>query len=280
MTVLGQLLRNPRIRAATLVDVDSGMVLDARTGDGSTGDLELLGARYAELVRHVLALLAGPACEIVVGAGDDLHHVARLVPDPHGDRLAVAVVVVGTRRSADRTLKRLRKVSADALTAGPSTIRRSVLGGPSLPLPERRDLAPPPALGPNVHGGAPLPITPAQGPVPIGREAPGDQAMSLLEQAPRPAAAVLGAAPSDGLPPVPARAAGDAPSAPGPTSRPTSRPTPPSTLPLMAPPTLPLMAPPTLAAYAARETVRPVPTPPGPPRPPAPPSELPPAPPG
>ena len=52
-----------RITAAALVDVDSGMVLDAWSAHGpGTGpaapDLEMLGAQHAEVVRCALALLA------------------------------------------------------------------------------------------------------------------------------------------------------------------------------------------------------------------------------
>ena len=69
--VLGPLLRDRRIVAATLVDLDSGMVLDAWSADtpatapDAASDLELLGAQHAEVVRCALALLrtgrpAGP----------------------------------------------------------------------------------------------------------------------------------------------------------------------------------------------------------------------------
>ena len=164
-TVLGPLLRDPRVRAATLVDVDSGMVLDAcagegAAGDGAGGDLEMLGAGHAELVRVVLALLAGPECEVVVGAGGSRHHVARVVPDPHGDRLALSVVVDGPRRAVERARKRLRQVSAAAITAGPTTTRRPVPGGWPLPPPQQpRALPstagmPPPGMPPP---GMPLP---------------------------------------------------------------------------------------------------------------------------
>ena len=59
--VLGPLLGDVRITAAALVDVDSGMVLDAWSADGPDGpggpDLELIGAQHAEVVRCALALL-------------------------------------------------------------------------------------------------------------------------------------------------------------------------------------------------------------------------------
>ena len=59
----------------------------------------------------------------------------RTVPDPHGDRLALAVVVDGPPRVLDRVRKRLRSVSVDALTAGPSMTRRPVFGGWSFAMP-------------------------------------------------------------------------------------------------------------------------------------------------
>jgi hypothetical protein len=174
--VLGPLLRDARIRAAALVDVDSGMVLDAwsaapaddlTTAPAGPPDLELIGAQHAEVVRCALALLrawpsaAGPdadTCEVVLGADGGRHHLLRTVPDPHGDRLALAVVVDGPSRVLDRVRKRLRSVAVDALTAGPSMTRRPVLGawsfampGPDVPAsvdlfapgsPERADGAP------------------------------------------------------------------------------------------------------------------------------------------
>ena len=133
--VLGPLLRDVRIVAAALVDVDSGMVLDAWSAAGAgdrAPDLELIGAQHAEIVRTALALLrtwpaAGGApgtCEVVLGADGGARHLLRTVPDPLGDRLALAVVVNGPQRVLDRVRKRLQAVSVDALTAGPSMTRR------------------------------------------------------------------------------------------------------------------------------------------------------------
>jgi hypothetical protein len=153
--VLGPLLRDSRIVAATLVDVDSGMVLDAWSAEGPDGtaavapDLELIGAQHAEVVRCALALLRtrlgprkslaagseGDTCEVVLGADGGCQHLLRTLPDPHGDRLALAVVVDGAHRVLDRVRKRLRAVSVDALTAGPSMTRRPVRGGWSFAMP-------------------------------------------------------------------------------------------------------------------------------------------------
>jgi len=168
--VLGPLLSDVRITAAALVDVDSGMVLDAwsaagpdadatATPDVRPPDLELLGAQHAEVVRCALALLRSwpsgdghqpdnpeaDTCEVVLGTDGGQQHLLRTVPDPHGDRLALSVVVDGPPRVLERVRRRLRSISVDALTAGPSMTRRPVLGGwsfatpgPDVPaLPER-----------------------------------------------------------------------------------------------------------------------------------------------
>ena len=144
--VLGPLLRDERIVAAALVDVDSGMVLDAWSAAGAAAgapDLELIGAQHAEIVRNALELLrTWPAtggtvgtCEVVLGADDGCRHLLRTVPDPHGDRLALAVVVNGPQRVLDRVRKRLQAVSVDALTAGPSMTRRPSEAGWSFDTP-------------------------------------------------------------------------------------------------------------------------------------------------
>jgi hypothetical protein len=127
--VLGRLLRDARIRSAALVDVDSGMLLDACTSDQARADLEVLGAGHAELVRVTLGVVPGPRgglgrCEVVVDDGAGLHHVLRVVPEEDGALLALSVVVAGPERVVARVRRRLRRVSAAALTAGPSTARR------------------------------------------------------------------------------------------------------------------------------------------------------------
>lgn len=151
-SVLGPLLREPGVSVALLVDADSGMVLDAcgpAAGDGA--DLEQLGAAHGDLVRLALGPAAGldpagPAagdCELVVTLDGGRHLVVRRIPDPHGDRLALSVLVTGPPRVLRRTRRRLREVSAAALTAGPTTTLRPVEGawvpGPG----EERPLPPP-----------------------------------------------------------------------------------------------------------------------------------------
>ena len=123
------------------------MVLDAWCAGGrpdAPADLEMLGAQHAEVVRSALALLrewpgasdgADRSCELVLGADDGVRHLLRTVPDPHGDRLALAVVVDGPQRVLDRVRKRLRSVAVDALTAGPSVTRRPVFGTWSFAMP-------------------------------------------------------------------------------------------------------------------------------------------------
>jgi hypothetical protein len=115
--VLGPLLSDARITAAALVDIDSGMVLDAWSAAGSAAhapDLELVGAQHAEVVRCALALLrAWPdgddpetsGCEVVLGTDGGCRHLVRTVPDPHGDRLALSVVVDG-RATLELQLRR------------------------------------------------------------------------------------------------------------------------------------------------------------------------------
>ncbi len=206
--VLGPLLDDSRIAAAALVDVDSGMVLDAWSAADPAGeapDLELIGAQHAEVVRCALALLrawpgsggaGADTCEVVLGADDGCRHLLRTLPDPHGDRLALAVVVDGPPRALDRVRKRLRSISVDALTAGPSMTRRPVFGGwsfsmptPDVPArPEPRAVHPGPADG---AGRAPLPPGPRP-PAPPRTPSP----------APFPAAAAPAPAPAPA--PVPA----------------------------------------------------------------------------
>ena len=199
--VLGPLLRDERIVAAALVDVDSGMVLDAWSAAGAAGspDLELVGAQHAEILRNALELLrtwpaaggAAGTCEVVLGADDGCRHLLRTVPDPYGDRLALAVVLNGPQRVLDRVRKRLQAVSVDALTAGPSMTRRPSEAGwsfdapapdvPAHPEPGAGLAAagPTPGFRPPVETRSPgLPAPRRPSPVPFGaaaatREAPG-----------------------------------------------------------------------------------------------------------
>jgi hypothetical protein len=181
--VLKPLLDDRRILAATLVDVGSGLILDGYADDPELADLELLGAGHADLVRAADAL-GTTRGELTVDTGDGRHHLLHAVPDPHGDRLVVAVVVRGSARHVERARRRLRTVEVDALTAGPTLQRRPVNGSwvvdPAGPAPAAEDdradgtadtvappapvsLAPLSAMSPRAPGG-PLGATPAAPP--------------------------------------------------------------------------------------------------------------------
>jgi hypothetical protein len=132
--VLRPLLDDRRIVAATLVDVDSGLILDGYASapahpdqHPAFADLELLGAAHADMVRAATVVTPDLA-ELTVSTDDGHHHLLHAVPDPHGERLAVAVVVHGAPRHAARARLRLRTVSVEALTAGPTLARRPVDG--------------------------------------------------------------------------------------------------------------------------------------------------------
>nr|WP_255426220.1 hypothetical protein [Pseudonocardia sp. C8] len=173
--VLGPLLGDARIRSAALIDVDSGMVLDVcgpdtaagRSGRGRAAEHdhrdEVRGAAHAELVRIGLAL--APGCGGVLGlvleAGPD-RHLLQTVPDPHGGGLVLSVVVRGSDRALARVRKRLRAVSEEALTAGPSTAVRPGTAGWALPGPAGRQ---PPRETPDRPPG-PWPAGPATGATP------------------------------------------------------------------------------------------------------------------
>jgi hypothetical protein len=178
--VLGPLLRDRRVVTAVLVDVGSGMVLDAWSSHLGRAELEVLGAGHAELVRTArggpVPVPDLPGCEVVVSHGDGWHHVVRTVPDPHGDDLALAVVVAGGRRVLERARRRLRVVSTPALTAGPTMSRRPGAPAPPgpVPVPSGRDAGP---VGP-AGGRPPAPPRPVgpdpavSGPSRAGREDP------------------------------------------------------------------------------------------------------------
>lgn len=142
--VLRPLLADARIVAATLVDVDSGLILDGWSDDPAVGDLDLLGAGHADLARAAGAVRRGTG-ELVVDTRDGRHHVLLEVPDPHGDRLAVAVVVSGRARHVERARRQLRAIPIAALTEGPSLRRRPVDGAwfPTEPIPAPRTAAAP-----------------------------------------------------------------------------------------------------------------------------------------
>jgi hypothetical protein len=116
--VIDPLVTACAIDVAVLVDVESGMLLDAWVR-GGLGDAEMLGAAHADAVRALLA--AGPpASELILSEDDHRHHVLRSVADPSGGRLVLAVVVTGSPRLLRRVRGKLREVPDACLTAGPS----------------------------------------------------------------------------------------------------------------------------------------------------------------
>jgi hypothetical protein len=174
-TVLGPLLQDPAVHGALLVDADSGMVLDA-CGLTLDSDQEQLGAAHAELLRLALgpAFGSGPDerapagdCEMVIQLDGGRHLVLRRVPDPFGDRLALTVLVTGPPRAVRRVRRRLRVVSAVALTAGPTVTLRPVGGAWVTNVTE--DRAAPPVRPPARPAGS-VP-TPVRDPEPVGGSA-------------------------------------------------------------------------------------------------------------
>jgi hypothetical protein len=238
--VLGRVLHHPGVRSAALVDVDSGMLLDGWVATPGAGpDPEVLGAGHAELVRVALGLLppalpGDPGGELVLDAGAAGQHVLRVVPDPHGGRLALSVVVIGPQWAVARVRRRLRRVSAAALTAGPSAERRPgdavwSLRAAAGPVPRRSwwsrpapSVQAPPAAPPSGRASS---DAPPSGQAPPSAPLPGPTGADLFA-APRPApgggVAARGRA-ALGRPPVDGRSALAGP-APGPVAGPSRNP--------------------------------------------------------
>ncbi|MHC1561729.1 hypothetical protein ACR9E3_22435 [Actinomycetospora sp. C-140] len=128
--VLRPLLDHRWIAAATLVDAASGFVLDGYATGRDDVDVERLGTGHAELARGAAAIdgVGGPSGEVTVATGDGRRHLLQPLADPHGDHLVLVVVVEGGALRARRVRRRLRTVSPDAVTAGPSLRRRPVDG--------------------------------------------------------------------------------------------------------------------------------------------------------
>ncbi len=163
--VIGPLVAFCGIDLAVLVEVDSGMVLDAwvRGGPGEVAgsDAEALGAGHADVVRALLAVAGSPAGELVLTENGHRHHLVRCVADPAGGRLALAVVVVGPSRVVRRTRRHLRQLPDASLTAGPWILSLGHEGPPvEVPVPASMGVPPVPA--------AAFPQVPAQlrGPAP------------------------------------------------------------------------------------------------------------------
>ncbi|MGI5130794.1 hypothetical protein ACQEVB_28585 [Pseudonocardia sp. CA-107938] len=132
--VLGPIGDDPAVRAALLIDIDSGMVLGA-TGHPTSADREELGALHGELMRLACGAVPGAGAgepvdpgaldtEVTVHRGARQHLVVRRIADPYGDRLALSLLVEGPPRALRRVRRRLGWVSTAALTAGPTVSLR------------------------------------------------------------------------------------------------------------------------------------------------------------
>ena len=169
--VLGPLITAGGVELAVLVDVDSGMVLDAwaHGGEAETSDAEALGARHADVVRALFALAGAPPAELGLTV-DGRHHLVRCVADPAGGRLALAVVVSGTPWVVRRVRRHLRQLPDAGLTTGPWILSWAIGSAPApKPVAERPPdpSAPMPAGGlPPMHDGQP-PADPALGTLPV-----------------------------------------------------------------------------------------------------------------
>lgn len=229
--VLGPLADDPAVVVALLVDIDSGMVLGA-TGPLSGPDREEVGAVHGELMR----LGCGPATEIggdppghdggldtevAVRRGPRRHLVMRRVADPHGDRLALSVLVDGSPRVLRRVRRRLDAVSTAALTAGPTVSLRPRDGTWVPGAVESR-------AAPRVLSRAPGRAVPVRPPEPMAGGRPALAALdeSLLLPSPGPRGDALAALPPP-LRPVPPPQRGPQPAERGPA--------PPSALPPSGP---------------------------------------------
>lgn len=116
--------------AATLVDPASGLLLDGFTDDPAITDLELLAACHADLA-NAAAQLADDHRGVLVHSAGGRHDIVRLTPDPYGGALAVALVVRGARRHADRALDRLLAMPVGSLAAGPELRSTPTPGTPT-----------------------------------------------------------------------------------------------------------------------------------------------------
>jgi hypothetical protein len=121
---LGRLLRDPRIIAAALVDYDSGMALETYGSNSCQLDLELATAGQAELMRVAVDTFrplhpAGPTDGVTVSYGDNVHHLLTPITDPHGDRLLLSLIVVGSSSGLCMLRRRLRSMQPHQLNIGP-----------------------------------------------------------------------------------------------------------------------------------------------------------------
>ncbi|MEU7819153.1 hypothetical protein, partial [Pseudonocardia sp. NPDC049154] len=195
-----EVLRQPSVLACALVDVESGLTLDAETADRARLDTEAVAAAQAEVIRAAQALaqvVRGAPAEVVVKQGSAVLHLIRLLPDPVGPGLVLSVLVLTPERNLRKVRRVLDRVDPAAfvprrpraaspvatseVTAVPDTATWSPDNAPvaagSAPAP-----AGPPAPAPAAPGapaqpgaaaagvGAPggAPVRPVAGPAPVG----------------------------------------------------------------------------------------------------------------
>ncbi|WP_344740856.1 hypothetical protein, partial [Pseudonocardia halophobica] len=104
-----EVLRQPSVLACALVDVESGLTLDAETADRARLDTEAVAAAQAEVIRAAQALaqvVRGAPAEVVVRQGSAVLHLIRLLPDPAGPGLVLSVLVL----TPERNLRKVRRV--------------------------------------------------------------------------------------------------------------------------------------------------------------------------
>jgi len=251
--VLGPLADDAAVRAALLIDIDSGMVLGA-TGHPTAADREMLGAVHGELMRLACGAMLGadgsdrtdPGAldtEVTVHRGPRQHVVVRRIADTYGDRLALSLLVEGPPWALRRVRRRLGRVSTAALTAGPTVSLRPRDGawvpGPVEERPALRT-APRPPVAPAPEAPDPTARVPALavlddgGGVPRSSTARG--AVHGLGDQEGPAAPVSGDTTVPALPAVVSRPAPAVPPAGSLPDAPDRRPAPPSALPPPGPP--------------------------------------------
>ncbi|MCE3554773.1 hypothetical protein LWC33_25390 [Pseudonocardia sp. RS11V-5] len=215
-----EVLRQPSVLACALVDVESGLTLDAETADRARLDTEAVAAAQAEVIRAAQALaqvVRGAPAEVVVKQGTAVMHLIRLLPDPAGPGLVLAVLVV----TPERNLRKVRRVldRIDPAAFVPRRLRAAPAAAVSEVPPAPDEAAgSPAAVSADAVPVGPFPAAVAPGPAAPGTATAAPGAAAGPAPA-RPAPAGTTASPPAGrpvVPPVPAWAArsAGAPAAP------------------------------------------------------------------
>jgi len=114
-----EVLRRPEVLAVALVDVASGLTLDAVTADRARLDVEAVAATQVEALRGCVELgrvLRGTPTEVVVRQGTAVLHVLRPVPDPGSAAgLLLSVLVAAPERNLRRVRKALDRLDPRSL---------------------------------------------------------------------------------------------------------------------------------------------------------------------